>query len=59
MAILKGVDVSRADFHQICENTMDKNENVYNLVNAGILMSDYSSRIGPIAAPFVNGYYVW
>lgn len=54
MVILKDVDVSKNDFHQVYENTMDKNENVYNLVNAGILMSDYSSRIGPIAAPFVK-----
>lgn len=54
MVILKDVDVIRTDFHQVYENTMDKNENVYNLVNAGILMSDYSSRIGPIAAPFVK-----
>lgn len=54
MLILKDVDVGRTDFHQVYENTMDKNENVYNLVNAGILMSDYSSRIGPIAAPFVK-----
>lgn len=54
MVILKDVDVGKTDFHQVYENTMDKNENVYNLVNAGILMSDYSSRIGPIAAPFVK-----
>ena len=54
MRALKDVDVTRADFHQVYEQTADKNENVYNLVNAGILMSDYSSRIGPIAAPFIK-----
>jgi len=52
--VLKDVDVAKTEFHQVYEQTMDKNENIYNLVNAGILMSDYSSRIGPIAAPFVK-----
>ncbi|MEJ0053286.1 MAG: hypothetical protein WDN10_00965 [bacterium] len=54
MIVLKDVDFTRTDFHQVYEQTTDKNENVYNLVNAGILMSDYSSRIGPIAAPFIK-----
>lgn len=54
ITVLKDVNVTRDDFHQVYEQTADKNENVYNLVNAGILMSDYSSRIGPIAAPFVK-----
>lgn len=54
MAVLKDVDFTRTDFHQVYEQTADKNENVYNLVNAGILISDYSSRIGPIAAPFIK-----
>jgi hypothetical protein len=54
IAVLKDVNVTRDDFHQVYEQTADRNENVYNLVNAGILMSDYSSRIGPIAAPFIK-----
>lgn len=54
VTVLKDVNVTRDDFHQVYEQTADKNENVYNLVNAGILMSDYSSRIGPIAAPFIK-----
>ena len=54
IAVLKDVNVMRDDFHQVYEQTADRNENVYNLVNAGILMSDYSSRIGPIAAPFIK-----
>lgn len=54
ITVLKDVNVTRDDFHQVYEQTADKNENVYNLVNAGILMSDYSSRIGPIAAPFIK-----
>jgi hypothetical protein len=54
ITVLKDVNVTRDDFHQVYEQTADKNENVYNLVSAGILMSDYSSRIGPIAAPFIK-----
>lgn len=54
LMVLKDVDVYRTDFHQIYEQTKDKNENIYNLVSVGILMSDYQSRIGPIAAPFVK-----
>ena len=54
MTVLKNVDATRIDFHQVYEQTADKNENIYNLVNAGILISDYSSRIGPIAAPFIK-----
>ena len=52
--VLRNVDVGREDFHQVYEDTKDKNENIYNLVNVGILMSDYSSRVGPIAAPFIK-----
>ncbi len=52
--VLKDVNVSRTDFHQVYEQTTDKNESIYDLVNAGILMSDYSSRVGPISAPFVK-----
>ena len=54
MDILQDVDVDRTDFHQVYENTTDKNEKLYDLVNTGILMSDHSSRLGPIAAPFVK-----
>lgn len=52
--VLRGVDVNRSDFHQVYEQTSDKNEYIYNLVTTGILNSDFSSRIGPIAAPFVK-----
>ncbi|MFA5386303.1 MAG: hypothetical protein WC297_01355 [Candidatus Paceibacterota bacterium] len=52
--VLRDVDTSKTDFHQIYEQTKNKNELVYDLVTAGILMSDYSSRVGPIAAPFVK-----
>lgn len=52
--VLRDIDTEREDFHQVYEGTKDKNENIYNLVNVGILMSDYSSRIGPIAAPFIK-----
>lgn len=52
--VMKDVDIMRTDFHQVYEQTADKNENVYNLVNVGILMLDYSSRFGPIAAPFIK-----
>lgn len=54
LVVLRDVDVNKPDFYQIYEQTKEKNENIYNLVNAGILMSDYQSRIGPIAAPFVK-----
>lgn len=53
LAVLRGVDVRRQEFHQIYEGTTSKNENIYDLINAGILLSDYSSRFGPIKAPFV------
>ena len=52
--VLKDIDVTKDQFHQVYENTKEKNENIYNLVSVGILMSDYQSRIGPIAAPFVK-----
>lgn len=52
--VLKDVSVHRVDFHQIYEQDKDKNEFIYDLISAGILVSDYSSRVGPIAAPFVK-----
>lgn len=52
--VLRDVDIKKEDFHQVYEGSKDKNENIYNLVNVGILMSDYSSRVGPIAAPFIK-----
>lgn len=52
--VLRDVDIEKEDFHQVYEDSKDKNENIYNLVNVGILMSDYSSRVGPIAAPFIK-----
>jgi len=54
LIVLRDVDVNKTDFYQIYEQTKEKNENIYNLVNTGILMSDYQSRVGPIAAPFVK-----
>ncbi len=54
LLVLKNVDITRDEFHQIYEETKEKNENIYNLISTGILISDYSSRIGPIAAPFVK-----
>jgi len=54
LMILKDVDIEQEDFHQIYKNTTEKNENIYNLISAGILTSDYSSRLGPIRAPFVK-----
>ena len=54
LVVLRDVDITKTEFHQVYEQTPDKNENVYNLVNSGILMSDYSSRVGPIVAPFVK-----
>ncbi|MDF1496904.1 MAG: hypothetical protein P1P90_02490 [Patescibacteria group bacterium] len=52
--VLKDIDISKNDFQQVYEQTPEYNENIYNLVNAGILMSDYTSRLGPIKAPFVK-----
>ncbi|KKU91383.1 MAG: hypothetical protein UY22_C0043G0004 [Candidatus Amesbacteria bacterium GW2011_GWC1_48_10] len=54
LIVLWDVDIAKNNFHQVYEQTVDKNENIHNLVNVGILMSDYSSRLGPIAAPFVR-----
>lgn len=54
LLVLKNVDITRDELHQIYEETKEKNENIYNLISTGILISDYSSRIGPIAAPFVK-----
>ena len=54
LVVLRDIDVNKNDFHQVYEQTKEKNESIYNLVNAGILMSDYQSRVGPIAAPFIK-----
>jgi len=52
--VLKDVNPVVANFHQLYDNTLQKNENIYNLINAGILISDYQARVGPIQAPFVK-----
>ena len=51
---LEKIYVGRDDYHQIYKEKPDKNENIQNLINAGILIADHSSRLGSIAAPFVN-----
>tara|TARA_B100000378_G_C18017592_1_gene403052 strand:+ start:267 stop:872 length:606 start_codon:yes stop_codon:yes gene_type:complete len=52
--VLRDVDRKRDTFHQIYKGTATKNENIFNLVNSGVLTSDYVSRMGPIEAPFVK-----
>ena len=54
IVVLKDVDTERVEFHQVYEKNSDRNENIYNLVGSGLLMADYSARIGSIAAPFVR-----
>jgi len=54
LLVLKDINVGRDDYHQIYKEKPDKNENIQNLINAGILIADHSSRLGSIAAPFVN-----
>jgi hypothetical protein len=52
--VLKDIDISKIDFQQIYKQSKDKNEPIYDLVNAGILISDHRSRFGPIDTPFVK-----
>ena len=54
LEVLKDVNITETEFHEIYAGISDKNENIYNLVNSGILMADYSARFGPIVAPFVK-----
>lgn len=52
--VLMDIDMSREDRnYQIYGNTLDCISNIYNLINLGILISDPSSRVGPVNAPFV------
>jgi hypothetical protein len=54
IVVLKDVDVSRQDKNYQIYGDSAKNEaQIYNLITAGILHSDPSPRIGPIAGPFV------
>lgn len=54
LLVLRDIDIDRDDFHQIYKEKPDKNENIHNLINVGILIPDYSSRLGSIASPYVN-----
>lgn len=54
LLVLKDINIEKDDFHQIYKEKKDKNENIHNLINAGILVPDYSSRLGSIASPYVN-----
>ena len=57
LRLLKNVNVNKKEFHQIFPDLTyqeDENENTYNLISAGILASDYSSRMGPVRAPFIK-----
>lgn len=54
LRVMRRVDVDNPNFHQVYDDDTSENESVYNLVSVGILMSDYSSRFGPITAPFVK-----
>ena len=52
--VLKDIDVSRKDRnYQIYGNEVIHLVNIYNLINLGVLLSDPSSRLGPVNAPFV------
>ncbi len=52
--VLREVDVSRKDRnYQVYGNEAIHLVNIYNLINLRILLSDPSSRLGPVNAPFV------
>lgn len=51
---LKDVDINRQDKnYQVYGNEGRRIANIYNLISLGILLSDPSSRLGPINSPFV------
>ena len=57
LRLLRNVDENKKEFHQVFPDITDQediNENTYNLISAGILISDYSSRLGPVRAPFIK-----
>lgn len=54
--ILRDVDLSKKKDlnYQIYGNNNKYLENIFNLINLGILLNDTGSRVGPVNAPFVN-----
>ena len=57
LRLLRNVDENKKEFYQVFPDITDQediNENTYNLISAGILISDYSSRLGPVRAPFIK-----
>ena len=54
IAVLRDVDLGRGDKNYQIYGDSEKNlSNIYNLINAGIIHNDASSRMGPQTAPFV------
>jgi hypothetical protein len=52
--VLKDVDISRNDKNYQIYGDTDKNiTNIFNLITAGVLHNDPTSRVGPIAGPFI------
>lgn len=54
--VLKDVDVSKTNDrnYQVYGNSERDIDNIFSLINAGILLHDPSSRLGPVQAPFVR-----
>lgn len=52
--VLRDVDISRQDRnYQIYGNENTRLANIYNLISLGVIMTDPSSRLGPVNSPFV------